>query len=137
MPDMEIAEMAGSIFSAENTSSVTVDSPLVEKYLKVYNAIASTRPLWNVLAYEISGTKDSESISKRIVCHIKSGYKVCAVVASVIAESMLENSFKGIHWGFEVANGKEIINRLKYYDAVYDIVCSDFIESEMEEEEIL
>lgn len=137
MPDMEIAEMAGNIFSAENTSSVTANSPLVEKYLKVYNAIASTRPLWNVLAYEISGTKNNENIYKRIICHIKSGYKVCAVVASVIAENMLASSFKGIHWGFEAADGREIISRLKYYDAVYDIVCSDFIESETEEEEIL
>lgn len=134
IPDEEISEMAGSIFSAENTSSVTVNSPLVEKYLKTYNAIASTRPLWNVLAYEISGTKDGDSIYKRIICRIKSGYKVCAIVASVIAENMLKNSFKGIHWGFEAADGKEMIDRLKYYDAVYDIVCSDFVESEMEEE---
>lgn len=132
IPDSEISDIANNMFSADNVSLIESNSEKIQNYLKIYNAIANSRPLWNCMVYEICGTKNEKSINKRIICHIKSGYKVCGVVASLAVESLIENPVKGLHWGFEVIDGEETFERLSKYDAIENIICNDFDSSDFE-----
>ena len=133
IPDKEIFDIASDFFKLCNISDISADSSVISKYYEIYNAVADSRHTWNALAYEMLGSQGYKRISKRIVCNVKSGYKVCGIIASMAAEAVIENDLKGLHWGFEVVDGKDAIEKLIEYDAIDGISCVDIFDEDNEE----
>ena len=136
-PDDEIAAIASDMFSGSDNTVIDADSQKVENYLRVFNAIADTRPHWNILAYEMTGKKNDCDITKRIICRIKNGYMVCAAMASLAVEALLSKDITGVHWGFEAVSGEKAVELLYSTGAVEEITVNDvYPEDDMEEDVI-
>ena len=137
IPDDEIEAIASDMFGGADNSAIEPNSPKVENYLRVFNTIAETRPHWNVLAYEMTGTKNGSEVTKRIICRIKNGYMVCAAIASLAAQALLKSEINGVHWCFEAVSGEEAVELLYKTGAVEEISFNEVYSEDDTEEDVI
>lgn len=137
IPDEEILNVANNMYTNALKSGLgKMSESQIDENFRIFQAVYTSRPIWNSIVYEIYGTKEGKNYSERIICNLNESYKVCGIVAAMTVEALLNKDVTGLHWSYEIVNAEEVINKLINSNAISDLSVSEIIIDEESGEEL-